>query len=401
MAKELKHIPNIRFPEFLNSGEWNKIALEDVLDYEQPTKYIVESDNYKEEGTPVLTANKSIILGYTKELHNIYETLPTIIFDDFTADSKYIDFPFKIKSSAIKLLTVKSEREDNLRFIFETIQLIPFEAKEHKRHYISEFQKQSIYIPQNPAEQKKITDCLSSLDDYINATQEKIDLLQVYKKGFQQLLFATNQSQCPIYRFSQFEKDGKWRELKLSDTCELIRGPFGGSLKKESFVKEGYAVYEQSHAIYGNMESFRYHISEDKFKELKRFRVHSKDIIMSCSGTMGKFAVIPNNYKEGIINQALLKLSAKKGYDYRFIKQLLELPEYQDEILSGAVGGAIKNIASISQIKKIPIYIPNLEEQIFIADFFASIDDLLTLTERKLSKLKEYKKGLMQQLFYK
>ena len=77
------------------------------------------------------------------------------------------------------------------------------------------------------------------------------------------------------------------------------------------------------------------------------------------------------------------------------------MPEYQDEILSGAVGGAIKNIASISQIKKIPIYIPNLEEQIFIADFFASIDDLLTLTERKLSKLKEYKKGLMQQLFYK
>lgn len=146
MAKELKHIPNIRFPEFKNSGEWNKIALEDILDYEQPTKYIVESDNYKEEGTPVLTANKSIILGYTKELHNIYETLPTIIFDDFTADSKYIDFPFKIKSSAIKLLTVKCEREDNLRFIFETIQLIPFEAKEHKRHYISEFQKQYIYI---------------------------------------------------------------------------------------------------------------------------------------------------------------------------------------------------------------------------------------------------------------
>ena len=149
------------------------------------------------------------------------------------------------------------------------------------------------------------------------------------------------------------------------------------------------------------MESFRYHVSEDKFKELKRFRVHSKDIIMSCSGTMGKFAIIPNNYKEGIINQALLKLSAKKGYDYRFIKQLLELPKYQDEILSGAAGGAIKNIASISQIKKILIYMPNLEEQIFIAGFFASIDDLLTLAEKKLSKLKEYKKGLMQQLFYK
>ena len=58
MAKELKHIPNIRFPEFKNSGEWNKIVLEDILDYEQPTKYIVESDNYKEEGTPVLTRIK-------------------------------------------------------------------------------------------------------------------------------------------------------------------------------------------------------------------------------------------------------------------------------------------------------------------------------------------------------
>ena len=87
MTEELKHIPTLRFPEFRDSGEWIQKPLENVLDYEQPTKYIVDSDKYKEAGTPVLTANKSLILGYTDETYNIYNTLSVIIFDDFTAEN--------------------------------------------------------------------------------------------------------------------------------------------------------------------------------------------------------------------------------------------------------------------------------------------------------------------------
>jgi len=135
MSKK-KLIPESRFPEFANSAEWEVKTLEDILDYERPDNYIVTDTNYQNDGTPVLTANKSFVLGYTKEEFGIYNNLPAIIFDDFTVDSKFVDFPFKVKSSAIKILT--PSKKDDLKFIYELISQIKFNAKEHKRHYISE-----------------------------------------------------------------------------------------------------------------------------------------------------------------------------------------------------------------------------------------------------------------------
>src|SRR5690606_18543905 len=120
-------------------------------------------------------------------------------------------------------------------------------------------------------------------------------------------------------RFPEFINEGEWEDKPLNDVCKFVRGPFGGALKKEIFVKEGYAVYEQSHAIYSDFSSFRYRIDEEKYSELKRFSVRSGDLIMSCSGTMGKFATIPKNYEDGIINQALLKLTVKNGFDNLFV----------------------------------------------------------------------------------
>ncbi len=101
--KEGKILPEWRFPEFRDSGEWEEVKIREVLEYERPEKHIVKNTEYKKYGIPVLTANKSFILGYTDELANIYEKIPVIIFDDFTTDKKYVNFPFKIKSSAIKI----------------------------------------------------------------------------------------------------------------------------------------------------------------------------------------------------------------------------------------------------------------------------------------------------------
>ena len=104
-----------------------------------------------------------------------------------------------------------------------------------------------------------------------------------------------------------------WGGVKLSEVCTFVRGPFGGALKKDCFVDEGYSVYEQQHAIYNQFESIRYHVDKKKFEELKRFELLSGDLIMSCSGTMGKIAIVPDGIKKGIINQALLKLTPKKN----------------------------------------------------------------------------------------
>ena len=184
-----KTLPELRFPEFQNDGEWIPRPLSDILNYEQPTPYIVEDDTYKKEGTPVLTANKGFILGYTDESLGIYNKLPVIIFDDFTTDKKYVDFPFKIKSSAIKLLTLKDEERDNLRFVFECMNNIVFEEKEHKRYYISEYQHINIYVPSLLQEQNQIADTLQSVDKQISEYDKKIKALELYKKGLMQQLF--------------------------------------------------------------------------------------------------------------------------------------------------------------------------------------------------------------------
>jgi len=203
----------------------------------------------------------------------------------------------------------------------------------------------------------------------------------------------------PKLRFPEFQDEGEWEEKTLGEICKFIRGPFGGSLKKDMFVKDGYAVYEQSHAIYQTFDSFRYYIAEDKFNELKRFSVHPNDLIMSCSGTMGKFAIIPKESKRGVINQALLKLTAKKGLDIRFIKTTMELPSSQEKLLSQSAGGAIKNVVAVGQIKEIILYIPSIPEQQKITACLSSISDRITAETQKLDTLKAHKKGLMQQLF--
>ena len=117
----------------------------DVLSYEQPQSYIVEDTEYTSEGTPVLTANKAFILGYTSEIEGIYDKGDCIIFDDFTLDCKYVDFPFKVKSSAIKILTAKNK--ELLRYTFEFLKYLDLSTNEHKRHYIAETQNQEFILP--------------------------------------------------------------------------------------------------------------------------------------------------------------------------------------------------------------------------------------------------------------
>ena len=225
-------------------------------------------------------------------------------------------------------------------------------------------------------------------------------MLKEHKKGLLQNLFPQEGETVPKGRFKEFEGSAEWEEKKLDEICKFIRGPFGGALKKEIFVREGYAVYEQAHAIYADFTSFRYLITEEKYNELKRFAVQPNDIIMSCSGTMGKFAIVPEKSKKGIINQALLKLTVKSGYETDFIKASLELPSNQNKLLSQSAGGAIKNVVEVAQIKEIKISIPpTTKEQQKIASALSSVDELIIAQGQKLEALQLHKKGLLQGLF--
>ena len=183
----------------------------------------------------------------------------------------------------------------------------------------------------------------------------------------------------------------------MGEICDFIRGPFGGSLKKECFVNNGYAVYEQQNAIYNKLE-FRYFIDENKYNELKRFIIHSNDLIVSCSGTIGKVMIIPNNAPKGIINQALLKLTPHRNINSKYLKYLFE--NSIETILNDCSrGGAIKNVPSVSELKKIKIPVPPIEVQTKIANFLSLIDRKIELQEKLVENLNLYKKGLLKKVF--
>ena len=160
------------------------IRLENVLEYEQPTKYIVKSENYSDDfALPVLTAGKSFVLGFTDETDGICKASesPVIIFDDFTADCKYVDFDFKVKSSAMKILH-KANTEDNLKYYFYAMQAIDYTPFSHKRVWISEYSKFKIKS-RSVAEQNNIVKELDTVATAIDNTKQRLNTLDELVKS--------------------------------------------------------------------------------------------------------------------------------------------------------------------------------------------------------------------------
>ena len=151
---------------------WCKCRLEDIVEYEQPQAYIVNSTDYDDSYlTPVLTAGKSFIIGYTNETKGIYQNTPCIIFDDFTTDSKLVDFPFKVKSSAMKILKVTDDIEIEYVAMFMSITRLIGDT--HKRYWISEYSKLCIPIPPKE-EQKRIINAANAMFEKLDAIMESL-----------------------------------------------------------------------------------------------------------------------------------------------------------------------------------------------------------------------------------
>ena len=420
MSKQ-KLIPELRFPEFKNDGEWQKKILEDVLYYERPDNYIVSDTDYQNEGTPVLTANKSFILGYTQEKFGIYNNLPAIIFDDFTVDSKYVDFPFKVKSSAIKILTPK--KKDNLKYIYELISQIRFEAKEHKRYYISEYQKIELPFPL-PKEQQKIASCLSSLDEVIAAHSQKLDLLKDHKKGLMQNLFPNrlncdssdlndendfknqgnhknhkNQSSdnVPRWRFPEFKNDGEWVEKKLGEVANFLKGK---GISKSDIVENGVLPCIR----YGELYTY-YHETIDAIKSYTNLSAdelvlsEANDVIIPASGeTQIDIATASCVLRSGIALGGDLNI-IRSDIDGVFLSYYLNNAK-KYEIAQLAQGISVVHLYP-SQLQTLTISIPKKQEQQKIASCLSSLDAIITTQTEKIEQLKLHKKGLMQGLFPK
>lgn len=181
----IKGIRNDVYGKLRKSVGFNAM-ISDVLSYEQPQPYIVENTEYTAEGIPVLTANKAFVLGYTSETDGIYDKGDCIIFDDFTLDCKYVDFPFKVKSSAIKILTAKDK--ELLRYTFEFMKHLDLSTDEHKRHYIAETQNQELFLPTAQVV-RTIAHAFSALSSRMKAVTKQRDLFELQKQYLLRQMF--------------------------------------------------------------------------------------------------------------------------------------------------------------------------------------------------------------------
>jgi len=229
---------NINIPK-----HWEIRKFEELLKYIQPTPFIVESTDYSDKyDTPVLTAGKSFILGRTNEKHNVFESIPVIIFDDFTTASKYVNFSFKVKSSAMKILQPKNESV-NLKFVFYYMQTIQLTFDTHKRYWISVYSQLPIPLPPLPEQQAivaKIEELFSELDKGIESLKTAQQQLTVYrqsllKAAFEGKLTAQWRSEQHTTDFSlaaepktkylaQGDLPEGWKKEKLGVVCEIKNG---------------------------------------------------------------------------------------------------------------------------------------------------------------------------------
>jgi type I restriction enzyme S subunit len=194
-----------------------------------------------------------------------------------------------------------------------------------------------------------------------------------------------------------------WITKSIEDLCipnGVVRGPFGGALKKSFFVPHGYKVYEQKNAIYSDVNLGDYYINYEKFNELRRFEVKEKDFIISCSGTIGRISQIPKNFEKGVINQALLKLTIDSyNYSEQYFLQYFRWDNFQKIIVDNTQGGAMKNLIGMSDFKKTLIPLPPTKaEQTAIATALNDADALIQKLEQLIAKKRNIKTGAMQEL---
>lgn len=382
MGKEKRRVPKLRFPGF--TEDWEQRKFGDLFEYERPDAYIVKSDNYNNDfNMPVLTANKAFILGYTNE-ENSYNK-PSIIFDDFTLDRKYVDFPYMLKSSAIKILTSKNQH--NLRFLFERLNSTRFEVLGHARHYISVVQNTTTLCP-SVNEEVCISNLLTKFDELITLHQRKLDNLKLKKKALLQKLFPKNGERYPELRFPGFTD--AWEQRKFGEIYERAGQKNDLTYGIDKIISVANMYFKKDVTVG----------SEEYLKTYNIFKLG--DIAFeghtSKEYRYGRF--VENTIGDGIVSHIFDVFTPKINLDINFWKDLIKYEPIMGPILRRCTKASrmMSNLTAKEFLEEQTLC-PTLEEQKLIGEFIVSLDKNITLHQRKLEHLQLQKKALLQQMF--
>jgi len=300
---------------------WTTAVFENLLNFIQPTKFIVASTEYDDKNQiPVLTAGKSFILGKTNESDNIFNEIPVIIFDDFTTATKFVNFPFKVKSSAMKILSPASKLV-NIKYLFYYMQTLHINAHTHKRYWISHYSKLSVPFPPLLEQHRivaKIEELFSELDKGVDSLKTAQQQLTVYRQAVLKWAFEgklTNKNMVE----GQLPHGWKW--VKISDISNVVRGgsprPAGDPKYYDGnipFLKV--ADITRDNSVFLN--TFNYTIKEAGLHKTRK--ISPNTLLLSNSGaTLGvpKICMIDATMNDGIA--AFLNLDERSNlYLYYF-----------------------------------------------------------------------------------
>ncbi len=378
-------------------NNWKNVQIGKLLDYEQPTNYIVSSTDYSDEyKIPVLTAGKSFVLGYTNESEGVFskEKLPVIIFDDFTTANKFVDFPFKVKSSAMKILKNKDEKISDIKFVFGWMMVHPFTVGQHKRNYLSEYQYLDVLLPPLP-EQKRIVGVLEVWDRGIEMLERKIVVKENIKKGLLQRMMNCELSIvneggkkkkvfAPKLRLPGF--DGPWEEKKLGEVVEF----WNGKGHEKDISKNGKYIVVNSKFI-----------SSDglikKFSNEQKTPLRKGDVVMVMSDVPNGKAIaktfLIDEDKKYTLNQRIGGFKSEKVQSM-FLQNLLNRNRY---FLSFDDGVSQTNLRK-DDILACKLIFPSFKEQKAIAEVLTTADEEIEALRKKLDVWKEQKRFLLNNL---
>jgi type I restriction enzyme, S subunit len=303
--------------------------------------------------------------------------------------------PFSLSNFTARIRVLDS-KELNAEFLHKFLYFLYISGKTEpmQRHStgirnLQLNQYKNIDIPVPPlAEQERIVAKLDAafaeIDEAVEIAQDRKALLEVFQASVINNAFELLDN-----------------EIHMGEIFKFVRGPFGGSLKKNIFVEEGFAVYEQQHAIKNQCNDFRYFISQEKFNEMARFKVTPNSILMSCSGTIGKTTIAPESPTAGIINQALLMIQPNESVLPRFTKLFMESVRFSEQLMDTVDGAAQKNVASVKVLKQISMPVPHIKVQQEIVSrvtqIIRSIEGLKKIKEDTIKNYLMLKSSILKQ----
>ena len=374
-------------------SSWQEYSLGELLPYEQPTPYIVESTDYNNNyKTPVLTAGKSFIIGYTNEPNGIYDKVPVIIFDDFTTSTQYVNFPFKVKSSAMKILTAKADLVLP-KFIFYRMQLIEFDHSTHKRYWIQQYSKIKVRIPLLKEQERiveKIEELFSELDSGVETLKKIKQQLAVYRQAVLKAAFE-----------GRYTNSVPKKHAKVSDFAEVGTGAtplttnpayYGGNV---AWITSARINDEK---IYTPSE----YITEKAVSETncRLYPPHTLLVAMYGEGkTRGKCAELMIT---AATNQALAAIELHQE-DETFRNYLKWFLVFNYQLLRRQASGGVQPNLNLSIIKNISVPIFDREDQIKICEEIESrlsvCDSIEKTVDAALQQAEAMRQSILKRAF--